>query len=66
MMKAEQKTERKRTPYRRRLSSRGVCMFPRALAGGKGFSTMLVLETVRAILKCWAEPRRGALKQSRS
>lgn len=66
MTKAEQKIERKRTLYRQRLNSRNVCVFPRALAGGKGFSTMLVLEIVRAILKCWAEPRRGALKQSRS
>lgn len=66
MTKAEQRTERKRTPYRQRLNSRSVCLFPRALAGGKGFSTTLVLEIVRAILKCWAEPRRGALKPSRS
>lgn len=52
MTKAEQKIERKRTLYRQRLNSRNVCVFPRALAGGKGFSTMLVLEIVRAILKC--------------
>ena len=52
MTKAEQRTERKRTPYRQRLNSRSVCLFPRALAGGKGFSTTLVLEIVRAILKC--------------
>lgn len=52
MTKAEQKTERRRTPYRRRLNSRSVYVFPRALAGGEGFSTALVLEVARVILKC--------------
>lgn len=35
-MKAEQKTERKRTTCRRQLSSRRVRAFPGALAGGRG------------------------------